>query len=33
VTGEELRFESELPEYFTSVLDKLGAIERKGETE
>ena len=33
VTGEELRFESALPEYFTSILDKLGAIERKGETE
>lgn len=33
VTGEELRFESALPEYFISVLDKLGTIERKGETE
>lgn len=33
VTGEELRFESALPEYFISVLDKLGMIERKGETE
>ena len=33
VSGEELRFESALPEYFTAVLDKLGAIERKGETE
>lgn len=33
VTGEELRLESALPEYFISVLDKLGTIERKGETE
>lgn len=33
MTGEELRFESALPEYFISVLDKLGTIERKGETE